>query len=139
VQFFTQNPAEQKTLVRTLQAKAKGFSVYTKQTVPAYYHYSANSFIGDVILVAELGYSFVTSRKDLELRKKHNPKGDHGYDNRTLDMQGIFVARGPAFKTHYQTVTLINVDVYPLVCKILGLTPSQMIDGRLERIEQVLK
>ncbi len=139
VQFYTQTPEEQEKLIHILQAKANGFSVYTKETIPAYYHFSANSFIGDVILVAELGYSFVTSQKDLKHRKKHSPKGDHGYDNRTLDMQGIFVASGPAFKKNYKTVTLLNVDVYPLVCKILGITPNQMIDGRLERIEQVLK
>ncbi len=139
VQFFTKNRAEQIQLIKTLQSKGKGFSVYTKETIPTYYHYSANSFIGDVILVAEPGYSFVTSQRELEFKKKHNPKGDHGYDNRVLDMQGIFIANGPAFKTNYKTVTLLNVDVYPLVCKILGIIPNQMIDGRLERIEQVLK
>ena len=139
VQFFTKHSAEQNELIQKLRAKAKGYSVYTKETIPAYFHYSANSFIGDIILVADLGYSFVTGPRDYEKRKKHNPRGDHGYDNRALDMQGIFVASGPAFKISYKTVTLMNVDVYPLVCNILGITPNQMIDGRLERIEQVLK
>jgi len=139
VQFFIKDRTQRKKVLNQLKEKARGFAVYSKETIPSYLHYSQNSFIGDVILVADLGYSFVTSQRELNLIQKHHPKGDHGYDNRALDMQGIFVANGPAFKKNYKTVTVMNVDVYPLVCKILKITPNQMIDGRLERIEQVLK
>jgi hypothetical protein len=54
-------------------------------------------------------------------------------------MHGIFYACGPAFRRGYRTGTLRNIDIYPLICKILGIMPRQNIDGRLERIEQVLK
>ena len=54
-------------------------------------------------------------------------------------MHGIFIAHGPAFKTGYKTGTLWNIDIYPLLCKILNIIPNQQIDGKLERIAFILK
>jgi len=65
--------------------------------------------------------------------------GNHGYDNHFLDMHGIFYAMGPAFKKGYRTGTLRNIDIYPLICKILKIEPNQKIDGNLERIEFILQ
>ena len=139
VQFFTQDDKEKSELIQLIKKHENGFKAYTKETMPAYYHYSAHSYIGDIILVAELGYSFVQTQEKYDRYSDYLRKGDHGYDNQALDMHGIFIASGPAFKSGYKTGTLINVDVYPLVCKILGITANQMIDGKLERIAPVLK
>jgi hypothetical protein len=54
-------------------------------------------------------------------------------------MHGIFYAMGPAFKENYQVGTINNIDIYPLLCKIFNLVPNQLIDGRLERINYVLR
>lgn len=139
VQFFTTSEAEREQLVENLTKHARNYSVYTKETMPAYFHYSQHAFIGDVILIADLGASFMLTKKEFEKLSTYTAGGDHGYDNFALDMHGIFIASGPAFKKGYRTGTLLNVDVYPLVCKILGLTANQMIDGRLERIAPILK
>ncbi len=138
VQFFTSSPQEKEKIYRTLQAHRQGFQVYKKEDIPVYFHYKNNPFIGDVIAVADLGYTFIRTPQELKKMKRRNPQGDHGYDNHTLDMQGIFFAVGPAFKTGYRCETLHNVDVYPLICKILGIVPNQKIDGKLERIEFIL-
>ena len=55
-------------------------------------------------------------------------------------MHPVFVARGPVFKQNYQTSKekIINsVDVYPLMCLILGLVPSAN-NGSLENIMDLL-
>jgi len=139
VQFFTRSDKEKEALYRLLSKHAKGFNVYKKEEIPEYFHYSKNAFIGDIIAVANLGYSFIRNNDELKKVLKRRPQGDHGYDNHTLDMQGIFLACGPAFKVNYRCSTLWNIDVYPLVCKVLGLVPNQEIDGRLERIGFILK
>ena len=54
-------------------------------------------------------------------------------------MHGIFVATGSAFKEGYKTGTLWNIDIYPLICEILKISPNQPIDGKLERIGFILK
>jgi len=54
-------------------------------------------------------------------------------------MHGIFIATGPSFKNGFKTGTIWNIDLYPLLCKILNISANQLIDGRLERISFVLK
>jgi len=47
--------------------------------------------------------------------------GTHGYDNLIPDMQGIFYARGPAFKSGYVSPSFYNVNVYSIIAHILNL------------------
>jgi len=54
-------------------------------------------------------------------------------------MHGIFFAFGPDFKPGYKTGTIWNIDIYPLLCKIFNIYPRQNIDGKLDRIEFILK
>ncbi len=139
VQFFTSSEQQKQHVFNVLAKQAKGFTVYKKEDIPAYFHYKNNALIGDVVAVADLGYTFIRTPQELKKMERRDPHGDHGYDNHTLDMQGIFFAVGPAFKTGYRCETLHNVDVYPLVCKILGIVPNQKIDGKLERIAFILR
>ena len=71
--------------------------------------------------------------------KKHYSLGNHGYDNNQLDMHGIFLAKGPNFKNNYKTGTIWNIDIYPLLCRIFKVYPYNGVDGKLERIEFLLK
>ena len=71
--------------------------------------------------------------------EKYSDKGDHGYDNNEMDMNGIFYAVGPDFKIGYHTGTLNNVDIYPLLCKVFNIAPRSNIDGKLESIQYILK
>lgn len=52
---------------------------------------------------------------------------------------GIFYAMGPSFRQDYKTGTVLNIDIYPLLCKILNIFPNQNIDGDINRIEFLLK
>lgn len=53
-----------------------------------------------------------------------SPVGDHGYDNALPSMHPFLAARGPAFHRGYKQSTINNVDIYPMMCHILGLTPQ---------------
>ncbi|GBD87233.1 type I phosphodiesterase / nucleotide pyrophosphatase [bacterium BMS3Abin03] len=113
------------------------FKVYKRKEMPAYYHFSDNYLIYDLIVVADLGWSALKT-KDIKRMKRKPIKGNHGYDNHQTDMQGIFFAMGPAIKKHYSTGTLNCIDVYPLLCKIFNIIPNSNIDGKLDRIEFIL-
>ena len=57
--------------------------------MPKFYHFSENPLIDPIIIIADLGWSLCTNKKsDFSLKEK----GNHGYDNNQLDMQGFFVA-----------------------------------------------
>lgn len=47
--------------------------------------------------------------------------GNHGYDNHLPSMHPVFVARGPSFRTGYTKASMRSVDLYPLMCSVLGI------------------
>jgi ectonucleotide pyrophosphatase/phosphodiesterase family member 5 len=121
-----------------LKENENHYKVYKRENVPAYFHFSDNPLISKIVIIAENGWSLETN-KSFENMNKWNPKGNHGYDNYSMDMNGIFYAIGPSFKKNYQVGTVNNIDIYPLLCKIFNVFPNQLIDGKLERIEYILK
>ncbi|NWF89670.1 MAG: alkaline phosphatase family protein [Ignavibacteriaceae bacterium] len=119
-----------------LKRNESHYKAYLKKDIPDYFHYNKNPLTFSILLAADIGWSLVTNRRSDWVSKS---KGNHGYDNNHLDMHGIFLADGPAFKDGYQTGTLWNIDIYPMLCKIFNIYPRSNIDGELERIEFILK
>ena len=66
-----------------------------------------------------------------------NYVGTHGYDNQAPEMQALFIAHGPDFRRGVTHAIFDNVDVYPLMAKLLGVTPEKN-DGRLEDVQDML-
>jgi predicted AlkP superfamily pyrophosphatase or phosphodiesterase len=130
-------PADKKMEVYDILKKNENhYKVYLKENVPAYYHYNKNPYISSILIIADMGWSLITNKNSNWLKRS---KGNHGYDNNQQDMQGIFLAIGPDFKSGYRTGTLWNIDIYPLLCKIFNIYPRSNIDGNIERIEFILK
>ena len=105
--------------------------VWKKADIPARLHYGSNDNVGDVLALPDVGWIFTD--------KKIKRGGQHGFDNTTSDMQVGFRAMGPDFKVGYEKPDkFINVDVYPLLCHLLGVTPSPN-DGDLNEVKDMLK
>jgi hypothetical protein len=54
-------------------------------------------------------------------------------------MGATFYAWGPVFRQRLSIPAFENVDVYPLIAQILGLTISQPIDGAANVLNGALK
>lgn len=121
-----------------LERNQEHFRLYKKENMPRYYHFNENKNIFSLLLVADLGWSIVDNKQILNM-SKYASKGNHGYDHNEIDLHGIFTAIGPNFKNGYKTGSLWNIDIYPLLCKMFNITPNPNIDGKLERIEFLLK
>ena len=65
-------------------------------------------------------------------------RGAHGYDNKYQSMMATFIGHGAAFKKGYVAEPFENVEVYNVMCKILGLTPAKN-DGDLDHVRGMLK
>ncbi|MBL7095906.1 alkaline phosphatase family protein [candidate division KSB1 bacterium] len=132
-------PQEQLGAVfKNLKQNENNFKVYLKKDVPEYFHFSNHPLISPILIIADPGWS-LQKGKLKTLVYGAVSKGNHGYDNFHLDMHGIFYAAGPSFKKEYRCGTIWNIDIYPLLCKILGIFPRQNIDGKFERIGFILK
>lgn len=53
-------------------------------------------------------------------------------------MHPVFVARGPAFRSGYVKSTMHSVDLYPLMCHILGVPPLPN-NGSLASVQDLLE
>ncbi|HDP76407.1 MAG TPA: alkaline phosphatase family protein [Bacteroidales bacterium] len=107
--------------------------VWERNDIPKRYVYGSNPRVNDILVEAELGWS-VTWSYD----KDNYSGGTHGYDNLIPDMQGIFYARGPAFKIGYVHPSFYNVNVYSFIANILNLKPAKT-DGSLDEVAGMLK
>ncbi len=109
--------------------------VWKKDSIPAQLNYGANKRVMDIVVTADKGWS-------IGWRKNEVPSGyvggAHGYDPKYKDMHAIFYAQGPAFKHGYVHPTVENVNIYPLLAKILNLKPAET-DGKLENVSRMLK
>lgn len=121
---------------KALRKQATDFDVYLATRTPKRWHYRKKddtfNRIGDIILVPHLPKVFNISGRTTSI-------GKHGFDPFITDMHASFYAWGPAFKPHTTIEGFANVHVYPLIAKLLGLTITEKIDGRLSVLEPILK
>lgn len=119
----------------------KHATCWRKNDIPARLNYSKGRRIAPIVCSSDEGW-FMTTNKRYDEQKKSSDfaqtRGAHGYDNRYQSMGATFVAYGPAFKKGYVAEPFSNVEVYNLMCKILGLTPAKN-DGDLNRVKIMLR
>ena len=138
VMYVFPDKCESDMIYKTLKSQERYFKVYRKEEIPEYYHFSNNAMIPEIILIADPGWSLITNN-EINRYADMSSGSNHGYDNHYLDMHGIFYAIGPDFKSGYTCGTINNIDIYPLLAKLLRIFPNNNIDGKFERIEFLLK
>lgn len=106
---------------------------WEKKNIPERLHYGKSDRVKDFVLVADSSWSLLKSSS-----KRSYSGGTHGYDNKNKDMYAIFYASGSAFKSNYKSKAINNIDIYPLICRILNLKPNS-VDGKIESTENMLK
>lgn len=120
----------------------KHATCWKKADIPARLHYQDSPRIAPIVCSAEEGWLTMSHKryKDwiADLDDITKPRGAHGYDNRYQSMQATFIAHGAAFKKGYVAEPFENIQVYNLMCKILGLTPAKN-DGNLSQVEMMLR
>ena len=128
------------TVLQYLRQKEDNFKTYKTENTPGFEYIPKNKDWGAIQLIPDYGYFFWNQKqKDLYVKNGITTIGMHGFDSKYKEMHGIFYANGPAFKDGYETTSIKNIHIYPLMCKILGLEIPKQIDGDINQIESVLK
>lgn len=105
--------------------------VYRKQDIPNDYHYQNNRRIDPITVEPDEHYWVMYNNTPGIL-------GEHGYNNSLQSMHPFFIAMGPSFKSDYSVETFNSVDIYPLMCELLGITPAPN-NGSLSVVKDLLK
>nr|CAB3242664.1 ectonucleotide pyrophosphatase/phosphodiesterase family member 5-like [Phallusia mammillata] len=107
-------------------------SVWKKDNIPLEFHYRSNVRIPPILLMPQDKWFLVNNSKD-----PINLRGSHGYNNSLMDMHPFFIARGPAFRSGFVSEPFRSVDIYGLICEIMGLDPAPN-NGSLSEVQQLL-
>ncbi len=115
--------------------------IYRKAEIPGRFRYRDNRRIAPILVLPNEGWVLTTRERFEKMKVENNlekVRGSHGYDNELVSMRALFIGHGEAFKKRYLAEPFQNIEVYNLMCKILGLKPAAN-DGDLENVKALLK
>jgi predicted AlkP superfamily pyrophosphatase or phosphodiesterase len=121
----------------TLLAPHEHMQCWRKSEVPARLNYGTHPRVPAVVCLAQTGWQ-ITTREATASRKKPLSLGQHGYDNADPLMRALFVAHGPDFRSGIVVPEFPNVDVYPLMTRLLRIVPNAN-DGNYDAVKDMLK
>ena len=126
-------PGRHAALAAALLRPHPHMQCWRKADLPARFHYGSNPRIPPFFCLAETGWTIVAALPD----DNHN-RGEHGYDNAAPEMAALFIAYGPAFRRNVRLAPFDNVDVYPLLARLIGVAPHPN-DGNPATLAPILR
>lgn len=103
---------------------------WRKAEVPARWHYGTHPRVPAIVCQADIGWVLLARPKDGAVARDAmtHATGAHGYAPESPEMRAVFIADGPRFADGKRIAPIDNVDVYPLLMRLLGV-PAEPNDG----------
>lgn len=121
-----------------LKAADAAFMVYRRANVPAELHFNSNPREGDPVIVARGPYAIRAHAPPPDHEDRAPMVGNHGFDPYMMpSMKAVFLAEGPDIRAGVKLKPFEDVNVFPLLVKILGLD-APAVDGSLGVLSGVL-
>jgi len=119
---------------QALLGRSEHGQCWRKTELPARFDYSTHRRIPGIICLADLGWRY----RSTQLPQYSTPaQGNHGWDPEAPEMAAVFIASGPAFRQGATLPTFENVSVYPLLARLVGITPEAN-QGNIADVEPAL-
>jgi predicted AlkP superfamily pyrophosphatase or phosphodiesterase len=96
------------------------YQCWRRGDLPPAWHYGTNPRIPAIVCQADEGWLLQTRSQPAFAQAV---KGEHGYAPESPSMRATFVAEGPDFRDGVELAPFDNVDVYPLLARLLGVPP----------------
>jgi predicted AlkP superfamily pyrophosphatase or phosphodiesterase len=121
-----------------LLGRHEHYRCWRKGELPPRWHYGANPRIPPIVCQMDEGWNAATRERLAKAGSQPLDHGSHGYDPALPSMRATFVARGPDFRSGLRLPPFDNVDVYPLLARLLGIRPEPN-DGDIAPLLPALK
>ncbi|XP_037304973.2 ectonucleotide pyrophosphatase/phosphodiesterase family member 1 isoform X2 [Pungitius pungitius] len=110
------------SLIKNLSCKTadQPMRPYLKENLPKRMHFANNKRIERGHLYMKQGWQAALNKQEL----KYCLGGFHGSDNLFTNMQAIFIGYGPGFKKKTVVPPFENIELYNLMCDLLGIRPA---------------
>jgi len=137
--IYAKSEADAGKAYLSLLGASDTFKVYRRAKMPAYLHYNSNPREGDPVVLPTGPYNIAAHQPKSNGNPTTPSIGQHGYDPTMMpSMRAIFYAAGPDIRAGVTVAPFENVNVYPLIAKILGLQVGA-IDGNLRVLQGILQ
>ncbi|WP_133479334.1 ectonucleotide pyrophosphatase/phosphodiesterase [Cognatilysobacter segetis] len=120
---FRPLPGREAEAERRLLGRHDHYECWTRATMPARWHYGANPRVPPIVCQMDEGWNGDRAAK-IARRPAGRTTGSHGYDPALPSMRATFVASGPSFRRGVVLPVIDNVDVYPMLARIVGVAPQ---------------
>lgn len=118
------NPGFEAQVERRLLGAHAQYDCWRKSELPARWHYGTHPRVPPIVCQMHEGWDAIEGEK-LRGATQVQTRGSHGFDPALPSMRAIFLARGPAFKRGATIPAFDNVDVYPLLARLIGIRPAK--------------
>lgn len=105
-----------------LLGRHEHYECWRKADLPPRWRYGSHPRVPAIVCQMDEGWDALP--EDFIARQPPEDGGSHGYDPALPSMRAIFMARGPAFRRGAVLAPFDNVDVYPLLARLLGIEPA---------------
>jgi alkaline phosphatase D len=132
--LYAPSEAAANAAYQKLKAADARFMVYRRANLPAELHFNSNAREGNPVIVARGPYAI----RALAAGSAKPALGEAGFDPFMMpEMRGIFFVEGPDIRHGVTLRPFENVNVYPLIAKILGLK-APPTDGNANILSGIL-
>ncbi len=116
------NPGFEQRIERRLLGAHERYNCWRKGELPTRWRYGTHRRIPPIVCQMREGWDMLP--RELVAKRPAHDRGSHGYDPALPSMRALFVARGPSFRPGTLLEPFANVDVYPLLARLLGIAPA---------------
>ena len=128
-------PGHEDAVRRAFVRRHAHYECWEKHALPAAWRYGTHPRIAPIVCVTDPGWSAMPRAARLGTAPV---RGEHGFAPEAEVMRAVFVADGPSFREGVQLPPFDNVDLYPLLARLLGVTAAPN-DGTLDAVAPALR
>jgi alkaline phosphatase D len=137
--LYGKSEEDRKRVYEQLKKASSLFMVFRRANVPAELNYNQNAREGDPVIIATGPYAIRAHAPASGTSDRAPEPGMHGFDPRKVpEMKASFFAAGPDIVKGKTVSPFENVNLYPWIAHMLGLSPGKN-DGSLNILAGTLR
>lgn len=113
------------------------YDCWRKQALPTHWHYGTHPRIPNIVCQMHEGWNALSAAQ-ITKRNPLQMGGSSGFDPMLPSMRAVFLANGPSFMPNLLLNPINNVDIYPLLARLLGIAMAPN-DGNPRALLQALR
>jgi predicted AlkP superfamily pyrophosphatase or phosphodiesterase len=128
-------PGREMEVERAFLGRHDVYACWRRAELPAQWRYGTHARIAPIVCQVDTGW-----RVQARTHATHPQpvKGEHGFAPEDPSMRAVFVAAGPSFRSGVVLPAFDNVDIYPLLARLLRVRPAPN-DGSAASTEAALR